>query len=44
MLDTVGLPADRGRRMYRVTQLKNGLTVVTAEMPHMLNGLAKLLR
>jgi predicted Zn-dependent peptidase len=37
MLDTVGLPADRGRRMYRVTQLKNGLTVATAEMPHMLS-------
>jgi predicted Zn-dependent peptidase len=37
MLDTVGLTADCGQSMYRVTQLKNGLTVATAEMPHMLS-------
>jgi hypothetical protein len=44
MLETVGLPVDCGTSMYRVTQLKNGLTVAMAEMPHMLNRLAKLLR
>jgi predicted Zn-dependent peptidase len=37
MLDTVGLPVDGGQSMYRVTQLQNGLTVATAEMPHMLS-------
>ena len=37
MLDTVGLPVDGGQSMYRVTQLKNGLAVATAEMPHMLS-------
>ena len=37
MLDTVGLPVDCGLRMYHVTQLKNGLTVATAEMPHMMS-------
>ena len=37
MLDTSRLPIRRGRRMYRVTQLNNGLTIATAEMPHMLS-------
>ena len=37
MLDTVCLPVDCGLRMYHVTQLKNGLTVATAEMPHMMS-------
>jgi predicted Zn-dependent peptidase len=37
MRDTVGLPVDGGQSMYRVTQLQNGLTVATAEMPHMLS-------
>lgn len=35
MLDTVALPVVGGQEMYCVTQLKNGLTVATAEMPHM---------
>src|SRR5664279_6566666 len=35
MLDSSGLPIRFGQRMYRVTQLQNGLTVATAEMPHM---------
>jgi predicted Zn-dependent peptidase len=42
MLDTVGLPVDGGQRMYRVTQIQNGLTVATAEMPHMMSVSAGL--
>jgi predicted Zn-dependent peptidase len=37
MPDTSGLPTRCGQRMYHVTQLKNGLTVATAEMPHMMS-------
>ncbi len=37
MLDTPRLPIRCGQRMYHVTQLQNGLTVATAEMPHMLS-------
>ena len=37
MLDTSRLPIRCGQRMYHVTQLKNGLTVATAEMPHMMS-------
>ena len=37
MPDTPGLPVYAGQRMYRVTQLQNGLTVATAEMPQMLS-------
>jgi predicted Zn-dependent peptidase len=35
MAHIAGLPAGGGQRMYRVTQLQNGLTVATAEMPQM---------
>ena len=37
MPDTSGLPIRCGQSMYQVTQLKNGLTVATAEMPHMMS-------
>src|ERR1039458_2901130 len=33
----LALPASGGQRMYRVTQLQNGLTVATAEMPQMVS-------
>jgi predicted Zn-dependent peptidase len=35
MLDTADLPVYCRKRMYSVTQLQNGLTVATAEMPQM---------
>ncbi len=37
MPDTSDLPVRCGQSMYHVTQLKNGLTVATAEMPHMMS-------
>jgi predicted Zn-dependent peptidase len=37
MLDTTRLPIRDGQSMYHVTQLNNGLTVATAEMPHMMS-------